>query len=270
MERIDRIALIAGSGKFPLFLANAARANGVQVIAIAINSESDKEIEKVVGKVYWLNLGDGNKLIDILKKEEIRYAMMAGAITKTTLFKESLRFDEEAKRVLKRVIDRRDDTLLSAVANRLRDFGIELIDSTTFVKGMMPPKGVLTKRKPSPEELEDVDFGYKIAKEMGRLDIGQSVVVKKKAIIAVEAIEGTDEAIKRGGMLAGEKTVVVKTSKPNQDMRFDIPVVGLTTIESLKEAKASVLAIEAGKVLVLEKDEVVKEADKAGICIVAV
>lgn len=270
MERIERIALIAGSGKFPLFLANAARANGVQVIAIAVNSESDKEIEKAASKVYWLNLGNGSKLIDILKKEKIRYAIMAGAITKTTLFRESLRFDEEAKGLLRRVIDRRDDTLLSTVANRLKDFGVELIDSTTFVKGMMPAKGILTKKRPSPEELEDVDFGYKIAKEVGGLDIGQSVVVKKKAVIAVEAIEGTDEAIKRAGRLAGERTVVVKVSKPNQDMRFDIPVVGLTTIESLKEARASVLAIEAEKVLVLEKDEVVKEADKAGISIIAV
>lgn len=270
MEKIERIALIAGSGKLPLFLAKAARASGVQVIAIAIHSESDKEIEKVVSKVYWLNLGNGSKLIDILKREKIRYAIMAGAIAKTTLLKESLRFDEEAKGLLKRVIDRRDNTLLSAVTNRLKDFGVELIDSTTFVKGMMPSRGALTRKTPSPEELEDVNFGYKVAKQMGGLDIGQSVVVKKKAIIAVEAIEGTDEAIKRAGRLAGERTVVVKVSKPNQDMRFDVPVVGLTTIESLKEARASVLAIEAEKVLLLEKEEVVKEADKAGISIIAV
>lgn len=270
MEQIDRIALIAGSGKFPLFLAKAARANGVRVMAIAINSESDKEIEKVADQVYWVNLGDGSGLIDILKKEQIRYAIMAGKITKTTLLKEGLRLDGEARGLLKRVIDRKDDTLLSAVADRLKDFGIELLDSTTFVKGMMPSKGVLSKRRPSAEELENVNFGYKIAKEMGRLDIGQSVVVKEKAVIAIEAIEGTDEAIRRAGRIAGEKTVVVKVSKPDQDMRFDIPVVGLTTIKSLKEAGACVLAIEAEKVLVLEKDEMIEEADRAGICVVAI
>ncbi|MFH1867591.1 MAG: UDP-2,3-diacylglucosamine diphosphatase LpxI [Candidatus Omnitrophota bacterium] len=270
MENIDRIALIAGNRNFPILLAKAARANGVEVIAIAVNSETEKEIETVANKVYWINLGEGKKLIEIINKEDIKYAVMAGKITKTTIIRESLRLDEEAKKLIGRVVDRRDDTLLSAIANRLKEEGVEFIDSTTFMKGMMPSKGVLTKRRPDRDELADIDFGLKIARELGRLDIGQSVAVKKKAIIAVEAIEGTDEMIKRAGTLAGEGIIVVKVSKPNQDMRFDVPVIGLTTIGSLKDSKAGVLGIEAEKVLVLEKDEVIREADKLGLCIVAV
>lgn len=270
MEHIDRIAIIAGNGKFPLFLVKAAKATGVEVIAVAISSEADKQIERIANKTYWVNIGEAKKLIETLQKEQIKYVVMAGKITKTTIIKESLRLDEEAKRLFARVIDRRDDTLLSAVANRLKDFNIELIDSTTFVKGMMPSKGALTKRRPDAEESEDIKFGFKIAKEMGRLDIGQSVAIKGKAVIAIEAIEGTDEMIKRAGRFAGPKTVIVKVSKPGQDMRFDVPVVGLKTIASLKETGASVLAVEADKVLMLEKEEVVKEADDIGLSIMAV
>lgn len=270
MKNIDRIALIAGSKSFPIFLAKAARANGIEVVAVAINSETEKEIEAAADKVYWLSLGDGKGLIEILRKENIRYAIMAGKITKATIIRESLRLDEEAKKLIGRVMDRKDDTLLSAVAGRLKEEGVELMDSTTFMKAMLPSKGVLTKRRPDKGEQEDIDFGFKIAKELGRLDIGQAVCVKKKAVIALEAIEGTDEMIKRAARLAGKGIVVVKTSKPNQDMRFDVPVVGPATIESLKNTGASVLAVEADKVLVLEKDEVVKKADKAGLCIVAV
>lgn len=270
MKHINKIALIAGGKSFPIFLAKAARASGVEVVAIAINSETEKEIETVADKVYWINLGEGKKLIEILNNEKIKYAVMAGKITKTTIIKESLRLDEEAKRLIGRVVDRKDDTLLSAVANRLEEEGVEFIDSTTFVKGMMPSKGVLTKRRPDAGEQGDIKFGFEIAKELGRLDIGQAAAVKKKAVIAIEAIEGTDEMIKRAGKLAGERIVVVKVSKPNQDMRFDVPVVGLTTIESLKDARAGVLAVEAEKVLILERDEVIREADKLGLCIVAV
>ena len=270
MEHIDRIALIAGNGKFPLFLTNAAKANGVEVVVFAINSESDKSIEEVADKVYWLNLGQAKKLIDTLKKEDLHYAIMAGKITKTTIIRESLRLDEEAKSLLGRIMDRRDDTILAAIASRLKDFNVELIDSTTFVKGMMPKKGPLTRRRPDSNEAADIEFGFEIAKEIGRLDIGQSVAIKGKAIIAIEAIEGTDGMIKRAGELVGPKTAIIKVSKPKQDMRFDVPVIGLTTINSMKEARSSALAIEAEKVLVLEKEEVIREADKAGISIIAV
>jgi len=270
MDKIDRIGLIAGSGRFPIFVAEAAKANNVALIAIALESESEKKIEDIADKTYWVRIGEAKKIIDTLKSENIRYAIMAGKVNKSTLIKNALRLDEEAKRVLKNIMDKKDDTILSAIANRLKDFNIELMDSTLFLKEMMPSRGALTKRKPDKRELEDIDFGFKIAKDMGSLDIGQSVIVKDKAVISVEAIEGTDAAIRRAGELAGKGAVVVKVSKPKQDMRFDVPVVGLHTIDSLKAAKASVLAIEADKVLVLDKESVIREAEKAGLSIVAV
>ncbi len=270
MEKMRRIALIAGSGKFPMLLAQAAKDNGVDVIAIAINSAADKKIEKIVDKIYWVNIGQAKKLIDILLKEEIRYAVMAGKVNKAVIIKQALTLDREARGLLKRIADKKDDTILLSVANRLKDFGVELIDSTLFLKDLMPGKGVLTKRRPTKQELEDIKFGFSIAKEMGLLDIGQSVIVKQKAVIAVEAIEGTDEAIKRAGLLAGKETVVIKVSKPKQDMRFDVPVIGLETLKALKEAGSSVLAIEAGKVLVLDKESLISKADNAGLSIIAI
>jgi len=270
MSYPEKIALIAGSGNFPLFVAKAAKSNNVDIVAIAVNSEADKKIEEIASKTYWIDLGQAKRLLAILKEEKIKKAIMAGKISKMTIVKESLRLDEEAKKVVSGVLNRKDDTLLLAVANRLKLSGVDLLDSTTFVKDIMPKKGILTKQKPTKAELDDIKFGFDIAKEMGRIDIGQSVVVKNKAVIAVEAIEGTDEAIKRAGELAGARTVVIKVSKPNQDMRFDVPVVGLKTIEALKNAGSSVLAIEAGKVLMLEKEQVVEEADNASISIVAV
>jgi len=270
MDKMHRIALIAGSGKFPILLARAAKDNGIEVIVIAINSAAEKSIEKIADKIYWVNIGQAKKLIDILLKEEIRYAIMAGKVNKAIIIKQALTLDKEARGLLKRIADKRDDTILLSVANRLKDFGVELIDSTFFLKDLMPGKGVLTKRRPNRQELEDIKFGFSIAKDMGALDIGQSVIVKQKAVIAVEAIEGTDSAIRRAGILAGKGTVVVKVSKPKQDMRFDVPVVGIETLKALKDAGSSVLAIEAGKVLVLEKEPLVTRAEKAGLSIVAV
>ena len=270
MKKIRRIVLIAGNGNFPILLAKAAKANGIDLVAIAINSETDKAIEKVVSKVYWLNIGEAGKLLEVLKKEAIDYAVMAGKVTKQTLFRQGLGLDKEARRLLANVIDRRDDTLLTAVANRLKQAGVELIDSTVFIKDMMIKKGVLTRKRPTRGEYKDIDFGYKVAKEMGRLDIGQSVVVKRMAVIAVEAIEGTDENIMRAGRLAGPGCVVVKLAKPKQDMRFDVPVVGIDTIESMKKAKASVIALESGKVIFLDKDKAVKEANDNNISIIAI
>ncbi|MFH1645123.1 MAG: UDP-2,3-diacylglucosamine diphosphatase LpxI [Candidatus Omnitrophota bacterium] len=270
MKDIKRLAIIAGNGKFPIILAKTAISSGIETVVIAIKSEADCVIEDFVDNVFWIELGEAKKLINILQNEKIEYAIMAGKVTKTTLFKNSLKLDKEARTVLSRVMDKKDDTLLAAVASRLKDFNVELLDSTTFMKNLMPEKGVLTSRKPNSRQKEDIAFGFKIAKELGRLDIGQSVVVKDKAVMSLEAIEGTDLAIKRGGKLGGEGVVVVKVAKPNQDMRFDVPVIGLETIESLKAVKASALAIEAGKVLVFEKEEVIRLANDNNIVIVAV
>lgn len=270
MRKISRIALISGSGRFPLFLARAARANGIEVIAMAIKSAADKQIAGVADKVYWVDIGQAKRLIELFAREKIKYAVMAGKVNKAAVIRQALRLDEEAKSLFKKLRNRKDDTILSAIASRFKDFGITLIDSTLFLKDLMPQKGLLTGKRPGKRESADIKFGFSIAKDMGELDIGQSVAVKDKAVIAVEAIEGTDEAIRRAGKLAGEGVVVVKVAKPKQDMRFDVPTVGLETIKALREAKASVLAIEAEKVLVLDRDEMINKADRADISVVAV
>jgi len=268
-KNIERIGLITGKGKFPMVLCRAAKEQKVNVVVIAIKDELNADLEKYAEKIYSVELGQGRKLIEILKKEDLQYAMMAGKIKKTTLFKQTFKMDDVARSVLKNTIDKRDDTILGAIANRLKKEGIHVLDSTKFLKRLLAKKGVYTRKKPSRTQKEDIDFGFKMAKAIGNLDIGQTVVVKEKAVMAVEAIEGTDEAIIRAGSLSHD-TVVVKSAKPNQDMRFDVPTVGLSTIKSMKKANAGILAIEANKTLVLEKEEMIKEADEAGICIVAV
>ena len=270
MNKIESIAIIAGSGKFPLFLAKAAKSNNTRVVTLAIISSAEKNIEKISDKNYWIELGQGKKLIDILQKEDIKYAVMAGKVNKATIIRQSVRLDEEAKNILKRIKDKKDDTILSAIAGRLENFGIRLIDSTLFLKNFMSEKGLLTRKKPDKKQQQDISFGFSIAKQMGSLDIGQSVIVKDKAVIAVEAIEGTDEAIIRAGKLVGKGTVIVKVSKPSQDMRFDVPAVGLETLNMMKLSGAAVLALEAGKVIMLEKEAMIKEADKMGVCIIGV
>ncbi len=237
---------------------------------MAIKSAADKEIENEADKVYWIDIGQGKNLLDIFADENIKYAVMAGKVNKAAVIRQAFRLDREAKTLLKRVRDKKDDTILSAIAGRFKDFGITVIDSTLFLKDLMPKKGPLTKRKPGRQESEDIRFGFSIAKSMGSLDIGQSVVVKDKAVIAVEAIEGTDEAVIRAGRLVGAGTVLVKVSKPKQDMRFDVPVIGSGTIKALRQAGSSVLAIEAGKVLVLDRENVIKKAEDAKISVISV
>jgi UDP-2,3-diacylglucosamine hydrolase len=270
MNKIEQIAIIAGSGKFPLFLARAAMSNSIKVIALAITSSADKTIEKIADKTYWVKLGQGKKLIEILKKEDIKYAVMAGKINKATIIRHSIRLDEEARNILKRIKDKKDGTILLAIADRLKGLGIELIDSTLFLKNFMSGKGSFTKKKPDRKQQQDIAFGFSIAKRISGLDIGQSVIIKDKSVIAVEAIEGTDKAVIRAGQIAGRGTVIVKVSKPSQDMRFDVPTVGLGTLKAIKLSGASVLALEAGEVLMLEKEDMIKEADKMGICIAGI
>ncbi|TSA57451.1 LpxI family protein [bacterium] len=270
MYKIDQIAIIAGSGKFPLLIAKAAKSNNIRVIVLAIVSSAEKGIEQVCDKTYWVELGRGKKLIEILLKERIKYAVMAGKVNKSTIIRQSVRLDDEAKSILKRIKNKKDDTILSAVADRLEDFDVELIDSTLFLKNFMSGKGPLTKKRPSRKQQQDIQFGFSIAKNMGGLDIGQCVIIKDKAVIAVEAIEGTDEAIIRAGKLVGDGTVIVKVAKPSQDMRFDVPIVGLDTLKTIKLSGASVLALESGKVLMMEKEDMIQQADKMGICIIGV
>lgn len=266
---METIALIAGNGSLPLIFAQAAKDKGARLIAIAFEEETDKSIGDYVHQVYWISVGQLSRLIEILEKEKVKKAVMAGQIRHKLLFS-NIEIDDEFKVLLSKIKDKKTDTILGAVAQRIGQLGVQLMDSTSFIKDYLPAAGVLTKKKPSSQEMEDVEFGLKIAKTVAGLDIGQSVVVKNKAVLSVEAIEGTDQAICRGSRYCQGGAVVVKVSKPNQDMRFDIPLIGKQTIETMIREKAAVLAIEANKTFFLDREHVLAEADKHGIVIIAV
>ncbi len=265
---MKKLGLIAGTGELPMAIAREAKAQGYIVIAMALESLTDKSLSSYVDEIKWINLGKFGKLIDSLKDYGIKEAVMAGKVSKTLLYKSKITPDLRAVKLLFSLKDRSDDSILLAIAKELEKEGIHLLNITSFSSGILIPEGVLTKDRPTDEEWKDIEFGWKIAKEIGRLDIGQTVVVKNQAVMAVEAIEGTDEAIKRGGKLAGKGAVVVKVSKPNQDMRFDVPVVGLTTLKAMVEVGARVLSVESKKSIILNKEKIIDESIKAGISIV--
>ncbi|MBE0426838.1 MAG: UDP-2,3-diacylglucosamine diphosphatase LpxI [Nitrospirae bacterium] len=263
-----KLGLIAGTGKLPMAIASEAKAQGYKVIAIALDPLADKSLSSYVDDIKWVNVGKFGEIINSLKKNGIKEAVMAGKVSKSLLYKSKIKPDLRAVKLLFSLKDRSDDSILLAITNELKKDGIKLFDITVFSSDILTPEGVLTKTSPTSDEWKDVAFGWKIAKDIGRLDIGQTVVVKDRAVMAVEAIEGTDEAIKRGGALAGEGAVIVKVSKPNQDMRFDVPVVGLDTLKSMIEIKARVLCVESLKSIILEKDKIIEESDNAGIAVV--
>jgi len=265
---MKKLGLIAGKGELPVAVANEARSQGYSVIAIALDPLADKSLQSHVDEIKWVNVGKFGQILDTLKEYGIREAVMAGKVSKTLLYKSKIIPDIRAFKLLLSLKDRKDDSILLAITTELEKEGITLLDMTRFSAGLLTPEGVLTKHKPTDDERKDIQFGWKIAKEIGRLDIGQTVVVKNKAVMAVEAIEGTDEAIRRGGILAGQGAVVVKVSKPDQDMRFDVPAVGLDTVTAMTEVRATVLALESGKSIILNKDKVIKESKKSGISIV--
>ncbi|NQU73882.1 MAG: UDP-2,3-diacylglucosamine diphosphatase LpxI [Candidatus Omnitrophica bacterium] len=269
---IKRLGLIAGGGDFPLLFARTAKDKGISLICIAIKDEASPELEKLVDKTYWISFGEVKKAIDILKKEKIKKAVMLGKITKTRIFKEEDRstIDDRGNLILKLAKDKRDLTIFKTGAKLLRLYGIKIVSCLICLRENLAQKGCLTKRPPSSREWEDIRFGYKIAKRLSGLDIGQAVVVKDKVVLSVEAIEGTDSAIKRASILGNGEVVVVKVARPNQDMRFDVPVIGIHTINSLKEGKASCLALEKNKTLIINKEELTKAADEAGISVVVI
>lgn len=263
----EPLGLIAGNGKFPLLLsANYKKRPGARIVAVAFHGETSPELEKLVDKLLWVAVGQLGKVIKFFKADGVARAVMAGQIRPTRMF-EKLKFDLRGLKLISRIENRKADSIFSAVAEEMAKDGIELLDSTTFLKDSLAQDRVFTRRQPTDKELEDVRFGAEIARELGRLDIGQTVVVKDKAIVAVEALEGTDETIRRAGKLAGGETVVVKMAKPSQDMRFDVPVIGPQTIQAMREGGASLLAIEAGKTLVLDQEEVIDLANRNGICL---
>jgi DUF1009 family protein len=276
---VEKIGLIAGNGKFPLLVLDAARARGAEVVVAAIKEETFPEIESHgAAAVYWMSLGELGHLIDTFKREGVRRAIMAGQVKHKQIFS-SIRPDWRLAKLLLSLGTRNTDSLLGAVAKVLADEGITLEDSTSFLLPLLSRAGVPTRRAPSQAEQKDIAYGRQVARHLAQFDIGQTVVVAEAACVAVEAMEGTDAAIERAGRimaaLEGESSTlrrhltVVKVAKPNQDMRFDVPVVGVKTIEVMRQAGATCLALDAGKCLLLDGDAVVTAADAAGICIVA-
>lgn len=264
-----KLGIIAGDGKFPIIIAEAARDNGYTVIAVAHTDITSQEIEKAADSAYWIKLGQMSKLIDTLKSEGVSEAVMAGGISKRLMFS-NIMPDLRALSLLAGLKDKKDDTILRAIAGELEKEGIKINAATAYVKTILADSGAMTKREPTHEEWSDIRFGTEMAKEIGRLDIGQCVVVKNLSVIAVEAVEGTDEAILRGGKLANGGAVIIKICKPGQDIRFDLPTVGLATIKSMKETDARILAVEAGMTIMIDKGETLKYADEAGISVVGI
>jgi len=269
MNGMKKIGLIAGNGKFPIAFARAAKEKGMQVIAVAHEGETLPELANLVDGIFWVKVGQLGKIIHIFKEQGIVDVLMAGGIKKTRLFGNTLP-DLRGMALLAKMVHKKDDSLLRAVADELESEGIIVRESTLYLDSIIAQKGILTKRKPAKAERRDIEYGWQLAKEIGRLDIGQTVVLKDQIILAVEAIEGTDEAIRRGGKLCGQDAVVVKVCKPQQDLRFDLPAIGAQTVKSMEAVKASCLAIEAGKTIIIERETVIHEADRAGITIIAV
>ena len=263
------IGLIAGGGQFPLLFARAARKRGRAVVAAAHVNESDPSLASEVDHLCWVKLGQLGKIINHFKKNGVTEAVFAGAITKTRIFKDVLP-DFKGLSLWNKIDARQDDAILRAVAQTLEQEGIRVLASTIYLEHLLFPAGVLTRRKPSAGEVEDIRFGWNIAREIGRLDIGQCVVVRDRTVLAVEAIEGTDAAIRRGGKLADRGAVVVKLKKPGQDFRFDLPATGSATIATLAEVGGRVLAVEAGQSLLFDREAMIAAADQAGISVVGV
>ncbi|MFH0838917.1 MAG: UDP-2,3-diacylglucosamine diphosphatase LpxI [Candidatus Omnitrophota bacterium] len=267
---MNTIGLIAGNGRFPILFAQTAKKKGYEVICIAIEGETDKDIAGYVSKIFWIKLGEFLTLLSICKQEHITKAVMAGQIKKTHIFDNNLNLDKGALSLLRSFRDNRDTRILSGVIRTLKSQGVEVISSATFLDEFLPRRGVLTKRLPTQQERSDIAFGLPLARKIAGFDIGQTIVVKNRVIVSVEAVEGTDETIKRASKLAGAGIVIIKVARPFQDMRFDIPVIGMNTIATLIETGAKVLAVEAKKTLFIDKDELIERADKNDISLIAV
>ncbi len=267
--QIRTIGLIAGNGKFPLLFARAAKRQGIRVVAAAVRGDTSFLLRFVVDEICWFKVGELAKLLDYFAERRVTRLIMAGQVNPENLFDERVEMDEMTRSLFEALKDRKADTIFGAVADLLSARSMELLDSTFLLDAFMAPHGTLTRRGPTLAELEDIRFGKEIAKSMGRMDVGQTVVVKDKAIVAIEAMEGTDRCILRGGQIARQGAVVVKMSKPEQDLRFDVPVVGPRTLKNLTKARAGCLAIEAGKTIIIDRETCLKMADRAGICIVS-
>lgn len=266
------LGLIAGNGRFPFLVLEAARAAGHQVTVIALKEEASEELEAEAARqpaaaLHRISLGKLGTWVGLLEQAGATHALMAGQVKHAKLFSDIVP-DLTALSLLTRIRSKNTDAIIAAVADFLRERGMELIDSTAFLTPLMAAEGVLTTRPPTDDERRDLDFGYGIADVIAGLDIGQTIAVKSAAVVAVEAMEGTDQVIARAGQLAGAGVSIVKVAKPNQDMRFDVPVIGVATIRAMQAAGASVLSVDAGKTLMIDGDAIVAAANDAGIAIV--
>src|SRR5689334_12589083 len=264
-----KFGLIAGNGKFPFMVVEGARQSGVELVVAAIREETDPKMEQLVDRVKWVGIGQLGRMIRFFKDEGVEKAIMAGQVKHVQIFSRAVP-DARMLKVLLRLPRRNTDALIGAIASELQSEGIELVDSTFFLQDALPQSGTITRRGPSKQEREDIEYGLEIAREIARLDLGQTIVVRGNACVAIEAMEGTDETISRAGKLARGRLTVVKVAKPDQDMRFDVPVIGLPTIETMVEAGATCLSITAGKTLMFDRAEMLRAADKNKISVVAV
>jgi DUF1009 family protein len=263
-----RYGLIAGNGKFPFLVAEGARRAGVSLAVAAIKEETDPAIETVAERVTWVGIGQLGRMIRFFKREGVEKAIMAGQVKHVQIFSGALP-DLRMLKMLVSLPRRNTDALIGGVAAELAREGIELIDSTYFLQDHLPSEGVLTRRAPDERERGDIEYGLEVAREIARLDLGQTIVVRARACVAVEAMEGTDATVRRAGTLAKGRLTVVKVAKPNQDMRFDVPVVGVPTVETMAEAGATCLCITAGKTLIFDREEMLALANRRRIAVIA-
>lgn len=265
---MSRIGIIAGSGPLPILAAREAKASGRTVIVVAIREEADPAVEAVADHLHWVGVGQLGGLIRAFKRDGVSEAVMVGKVRMSHLFSR-VRPDVRGAMLYMRLKDRRGDSIMEAVAEDLQQAGISLLDCTRFLTRVLVEQGVLTRRAPTAREWEDIRFGQEVARTVAQSKIGQTVVVKNGTVLAVEAIEGTDAAVRRGAELGREGVVVVKASRPEHDFRFDVPVIGLTTIAVLREVRGTALAVEAKRTLLLDREEALALADEAGIAVVA-
>ncbi len=265
---MSRIGIIAGSGPLPILAAREAKASGRTVVVVAIREETDPRVEAVADRLHWVGVGQLGGLIRAFRQEGVTEAIMVGQVRMSHLFARVWP-DVRGALLYMRLKDRQGDSIMEAVAEELQREGVSLLDCTQYLTGVLVEQGVLTRRNPTPEEWEDIRFGQEVARTIAQLKIGQTVVVKRGTVLAVEAIEGTDAAVRRGAELGREGVVVVKVCRPDHDFRFDVPVVGLRTISVLHEVRATVLAMEAKRTLLLDREQALALADEVGIAVVA-
>lgn len=264
-----KYGLIAGNGQFPFMVLEGARASGIEMVVAAIKEEAAPEIEQHAARIEWVGVGQLGRLIRFFKGEEVTHAIMAGQVKHHQIFRLNALPDLRMVKLLARLSSKNTDSLIGAVADELAREGITLVDSTVFLGPFLAREGALTRREPTRDELADIDYGLGIAREIARLDLGQTIAVKDRAVVAIEAMEGTDAVINRAGEITrGRSFVVIKTAKPDQDMRFDVPVIGVPTIENMSRAGATAIHVTAGKTLLFDKEKLIALANKQRIAVI--